>query len=266
MHKTLLNGGGEGKQTGKKRRNKVENRERSWKYRKFFFTQWNEGGVHKVTYHESSWKLDSFHQNPHNDYGGGASTPEERSSSLWEEELYYGLFSVPKLRGASKQHTCVPARVSQFPPYSLYWTVKALSPSFIWRAHLPYRWNKGKIKEQDPDFSSARITKHFWSLLLWIAAVMQTHCQVSHKKNTGFKLVCAPEARQKHLSSVLKHCGPLASGDALNIIHNAISPDISYGIPQTALSKVSPTITGNQSPRWTKSSAWEPSSLHCLSE
>lgn len=155
---------------------------------------------------------------------------------------------------------------SRFPPYSLYWIVKALSPSYIWWAHLPYRWNKGKIKEQDPDFSSARITKHFWSLLLWITAVMQTHHQVSHKKSTGFKLVRAPEARQKHLYGILKHCGPLASRDALNIVHNAISPAISYGIPQTALSKASPTSTGNQSPRETKSFAWEPSSLHCLSE
>lgn len=95
-------------------------------------------------------------------------------------------------------------------------------------------------------------------------AVMQTHYQVSHKKEHWFKL--KPEARQKHLYGVLKHCGPLASRDALNIVHKAISPAVSYGIPQTALSKASPTSTGNQSLRETKSFAWEPSSLHCLSE
>lgn len=96
--------------------------------------------------------------------------------------------------------------------------------------------------------------------------VVQIHHKVSHKKNTGFKLVCAPEARQKHLHSVLKHCGSLPSKDALNVIYNAISPNESHGIPQTSLSKASSTSTGNQSPRETKSFAWEPSSFHCLSE
>lgn len=64
----------EGRKGG--RTKKVENRERSSNYCKFFFPQWNEHGAHKVTYHESSWKLDSFHQNLHNDSGVSASTPE----------------------------------------------------------------------------------------------------------------------------------------------------------------------------------------------
>jgi hypothetical protein len=77
MQEALFNGGVEENWKEEERKKKLENRKIP---QVPFFPQWNARGIHKVTYHESScWKLDSFHQNPHND---SASTPEKWSPSL----------------------------------------------------------------------------------------------------------------------------------------------------------------------------------------